>query len=62
MAVVTLNLKAKMTVAENDEANRLLAAALNQDSEEVAERLERPAIKKMLKRGALKIDRRNLEI
>lgn len=61
MATVTLNLKAKLTKAENNEANALLAAALNQNSDEVADRLERPAIKKMLKRGALKISHRTHE-
>lgn len=62
MATITLNLKAKTTKAESNEASRLLAAVLCRDSNEIAERLERPAIKKMLKRGVLKINRSNLDI
>lgn len=55
MPTITLSLKAKMSKAENDEANRLLAAALSRETEEVRDRLKRPAVKKLLKRGVLKV-------
>lgn len=56
MAVITLKLKAKTTKTEDEEANRLLAAALSQDGEEVERRLKRPAVKKLMKRGVLRLD------
>jgi len=59
MASITLNLKAKMTKAEEDEANHLLAAVLTRDGEDVSARLDRPVIKRLLQRGALRLDPRN---
>ena len=59
MASITLNLKAKMTKAEEDEANHLLASVLTRDADDVSARLERPVVKRLLRRGALRLDPRN---
>jgi hypothetical protein len=56
MAVLTLTLKAKTTKTEDDEANRLLAAAISQNIEEVERRLKRPAVKRLIKRGVLRLN------
>lgn len=60
MATITLNLKAKMTKAEQAQADRLLAAALSNDAEAVQGYLDKPIIKKLIERGALKIKRRTV--
>jgi hypothetical protein len=62
MATITLKLQAKTTKAEDDEANLLLAAALCRDTDEITDRFKRPAIKKLLRRGVLKINCSNLDI
>lgn len=60
MATITINLKAKMTKAEHDAADRLLAAAISNDPEAVNRYLKKPIIKELIDRGALKFKRRTV--
>lgn len=56
MATITLSLGTDLSKKDQNEVDHLLAAALCRENDEVAERLERPAIKRLIKSGALKIN------
>lgn len=60
MATLSLDLSKKATEAEISEAQHLQVAALTKDTAEVNRLLATPTIKRLLKRGVLKIDRRTV--
>lgn len=56
MVTITVPLKEKRSLREEDSVNRLLVAAMFSHHEEVELLLKMPMIRKMLERGALQIN------
>jgi hypothetical protein len=57
MASLIFDLTKRVTKAENTLATKLQVAALTKDRDEVALLMANPTIKKLFKRGVLKVDR-----
>ncbi len=61
MATLSLDLTKKVSDRENDLATKLQVAALTQDADEIAKLRKDPIIKRLFRRGVLKIKSSHFE-
>ena len=56
MPILSLKLKAKTSKVEDDAALRLMAAALTNDQQRIKTGFKNASVKRLLKRGVLRVD------
>jgi len=59
-STISIDLTAKVSKRDQAEINNLLAAGLLDKGEEVRDRMNRPAVKRLVERGVVKLQRGRL--